>query len=153
MHNRAHPKTSSLCMRCVAVTTLYRCVTVTGYTKGKVAAGLAVVVSLEVLARRQGAVREVVRIVAEDGVAEMVVVGEVSSWPCNTRRNQRRFCCCSSTERLRVSVALSHRSERFPSPEPPSPTHHLHVVSAQRRYLQACTYMSGFASWDIGRRC
>lgn len=55
----------------------YRCVTVAGYTRGKVAAGLAVMVNLEVLARRQGTVREVVHVVAEDGIAEIVITGEV----------------------------------------------------------------------------
>eukprot|EP00752_Nemacystus_decipiens_P011329 g10067.t1 len=55
-----------------------RCVTVTSYAKGPVAAGLAVVVSLEVLPRRHGVVREVVRIVAEDGIAEAVITGEAS---------------------------------------------------------------------------
>lgn len=59
--------------------TLCRCVIVTGYAKGQVAAGLAVVVSLELLPRRQGAIREVVRIVAEDGIAEMAIAGEVNS--------------------------------------------------------------------------
>ncbi len=49
-----------------------------GYARGKVAAGLAVVLSLEVLLRRPGAVREVVRIVTEDGIAEVVITGEVS---------------------------------------------------------------------------
>lgn len=68
-------------LRCIAETSLCRCVTVAGYTKGQVAAGLAVVVSLEVLPRRQGALREVVRIVAEDGIAEIVIVGEVNSLP------------------------------------------------------------------------
>lgn len=66
-------------VRSVAETDLYRCVTVIGYAKGQVAAGLAVIVSLEVLPRRQGAVREVVRIVAGDGVAKMTIAGEVSS--------------------------------------------------------------------------
>lgn len=65
-----------LCRRCKLA--LCRCVAVTGYTKGPVAAGLAVVVSLEVLPRRHGAVREVVRVVAEDGIAEMVITGEVN---------------------------------------------------------------------------
>jgi len=55
-----------------------------GYARGKVAAGLAVVVSLEVLLRRPGAVREVVRIVAEDGIAEVVITGEVTM-DCNFR--------------------------------------------------------------------
>ena len=50
-----------------------------GYARGKVAAGLAVVVSLEVLLRHQGAVREVVRIIAEDGTAEVVITGEVTT--------------------------------------------------------------------------
>lgn len=51
----------------------------TGYAKGQVAAGLAVVVSLELLPRRQGIVREVVRIVTEEGIAEMAIEGEVNS--------------------------------------------------------------------------
>lgn len=66
-------------VRCGVETALCRCVSVTGYAKGQVAAGLAVVVSLEVLPRRQGAVREVVRIVAEDGIVELVIAGEVNS--------------------------------------------------------------------------
>lgn len=48
------------------------------YTRGRVAAGLAVVVSLEVLAHHEGAVREVVRVVAEDGIAEVIITGEVN---------------------------------------------------------------------------
>lgn len=50
-----------------------------GYTRGKVAAGLAVAVSLEVLVRREGTLREVVRVVAEDGIAEIVITGEVTA--------------------------------------------------------------------------
>lgn len=56
---------------------MYRCVTVANYTRGKVAAGLAVIVDLEVLARRHGTVREVVHVVAEDCSTEVIITGEV----------------------------------------------------------------------------
>lgn len=64
-----------------------------GYTRGKVAAGLAVDVFLEVLLRRPGAVREVVRIVAEDGIAEVVITGEV------TRLSSLAIVLCDRFER------------------------------------------------------
>lgn len=86
-------------VRCVAKSALCRCVTVTGYAKGPVAAGLAVVVSLEVLPSRHGAVREVVRVVAEDGIAEVVVTGEVNPELCNTRHTQRSFRLRSFVQR------------------------------------------------------
>lgn len=66
------------------------------YTRGRVAAGLAVVLSLEVLARREGAVREVVRVVAEDGITEVIVMGEVndsSRGSCNVPFNFSKNYC------------------------------------------------------------
>eukprot|EP00903_Cladosiphon_okamuranus_P016096 g14858.t1 len=65
------------------------CVTVADYAKGQVAAGLAVVVSLEVLPRRKGALREVVRIVAEDGIADIVILGE--AFECGASRETAGF--------------------------------------------------------------
>ena len=49
------------------------------YTRGKVAAGIAVAINLDVLARRPGTLLEVLSIVAEDGTTEVVVRGEVGT--------------------------------------------------------------------------
>lgn len=48
-----------------------------GYARGKVAAGIAVTVNIDVLARRQGPLLELLPIVAEDGTTEIVIRAEV----------------------------------------------------------------------------
>lgn len=55
----------------------FRCVRVADYPRGKVAAGLAVVAHLEVLAVRPGLIQETVRVIAEDGITEIVIDAEV----------------------------------------------------------------------------
>lgn len=54
-----------------------RSVTVAGYARGKVAAGMTVKVSITVLARRQGPLLELLPVVAEDGTTEVTIRAEV----------------------------------------------------------------------------
>ena len=58
-----------------------RFIEVNDYPRGMIAAGLAVELRLNVSATRTGAMRQLVRIVAEDGVAEVMITGKVRVSP------------------------------------------------------------------------
>lgn len=63
--------------RSVARMPIYRCLQVSNYPHGKVAAGLAVTVPLQLVADRAGALKEVLSFVAEDGITDVIITAEV----------------------------------------------------------------------------